>query len=219
MGRHYAQQLIERGTTKVYATARDAASMDVPGVVPLELDITDDASVAAAVTAAGDVDLLINNAGVSTYSTLVTGGLDKIHQEMDTHFFGTLRMVRAFAPVLAAHGGGAILNVCSALSWFSTQGAFAYSSAKAAQWSLTNSIRLELAGQRTQVTALHVGAVDTDMMSGFDVPKADPAVVVASALDGVQAGDFEVLADDASVQVKLAVSDPRAFYGPMLEAR
>ena len=102
------------------------------------------------------------------------------------HYFGTLSMVRAFAPILAGHGGGAILNVCSVVSWLSFDGANAYSAAKSAEWSLTNGIRLELAGQGTLVTALHVGAVDTDMMAGFDVDKSDPADVVRAALDGIE---------------------------------
>ena len=132
---------------------------------------------------------------------------------MDTHYFGTLTMVRAFAPVLANNGGGAILNVLSALSWFSYEGANAYATAKSAEWSLTNGIRLELAGQGTLVTGLVLGSTDTDMMAGFDVEKNDPADVVRSALDGIEAGKMEVLADDASAQVKAALAgDPSILY-------
>ena len=146
IGRHFALQLLERGATKVYATARNPELVDIPGVEVLQLDITDPASVAAAAVAASDVTLLINNAGGSTFQNLVTGDLEKIRLEMDTHYFGTLTAVRAFAPVLAKNGGGAILNVLSALSWFSYEGADAYAAAKSAEWSLTNGIRLELAG-------------------------------------------------------------------------
>ena len=132
---------------------------------------------------------------------------------MDTHYFGTLSMVRAFAPVLAGNGGGAILNVCSVLSWFSYDGSNAYAAAKAAEWSLTNGIRLELAGQGTLVTGLYVGSVDTDMMAGWDVDKNDPADVVRAALDGIEAGSLEVLADDATVQVKAGLAaDPGVLY-------
>jgi NAD(P)-dependent dehydrogenase (short-subunit alcohol dehydrogenase family) len=213
IGRHFALQLRERGATKVYATARTPALVDLPGVEVLHLDITDPASVAAAAAAAPDVTLLINNAGVSTYQNLVSGDLEKIRLEMDTHYFGTLTVVRAFAPVLAANGGGAILNVLSALSWFSYDGANAYAAAKAAEWSLTNGIRLELAGQGTLVTGLHVGSVDTDMMAGFDIEKNDPADVVRAALDGIEAGKLEVLVDEASAQVKAALAaDPSALY-------
>lgn len=212
IGRHFALQLLERGA-KVYATARDPQSVNIPGVHVLQLDITDPASVAAAAAQAGDVDLLINNAGISTYQNLVTGDLDKIRLEMETHFFGTLGVVRAFAPVLAANGGGAILNVLSALSWFSYNGATAYCAAKSAEWSLTNGIRLELAGQGTLVTGLHLGSTDTDMMAGWDGPKNDPADVVRAALDGIEADQMEVLADDTSRQVKAALSaDPSVLY-------
>lgn len=132
---------------------------------------------------------------------------------METHYFGTLNVVRAFAPVLAAGGGGAILNMLSALSWFSYDGANAYSAAKAAEWSLTNGIRLELAAQKTLVTGLHTGSVDTDMMAGFDIDKLDPADVARAGLDGIEAGKLEVLVDEASAHVKAALAaDPSEFY-------
>lgn len=214
LGRQFALQLLERGA-KVYATARNPERIDIPGVKTLQLDITDPASVAAAAAAAADVNLLINNAGISTYHNLITGDLEKIQLELNTHFFGTLSMVRTFAPVLAANGGGAILNVLSALSWFSYDGSNAYAAAKAAEWSLTNGIRLELAAQGTQVTGLHLGAADTDMMAGFDMEKSDPADIVRTALDGLEAGKLEVLADDWSVQIKASLAgDPRDFYFP-----
>jgi short-subunit dehydrogenase len=159
------------------------------------------------------VDLLINNAGISTHTNLVTGDLQKVRLEMETHFFGTLGVVRTFAPVLAANGGGAILNVLSVLSWLSYDGANAYSAAKAAEWSLTNGIRLELAGQGTLVTGLHLGSTDTDMMAGWDVPKNDPADVVRAALDGIEAGQLEVLVDADSIQTKAALAaDPSVLY-------
>lgn len=210
LGRHFTTQLIERGAAKVYATARRPELIDVPGAEVLRLDITDPASIAAAAAAAPDVTLLVNNAGVATRHNLITGDLDQIRLELDTHFWGTLRMIRAFAPGLA---GGAILNVLSALSWFSYDGANAYSVAKAAEWSLTNGARLELAGQETLVTGLHLGAADTDMMAGYEGPMNDPADVVRAALDGIEAGRLEVLADEWSAIAKAAVAaDPSAFY-------
>lgn len=179
----------------------------------LQLDITDPASVAAAAARAQDVDLLVNNAGISTYQNLVTGDLEKIRLEMETHYFGTLGVVRAFAPVLAANGGGAILNVLSVLSWLSYDGANAYSAAKAAEWSLTNGIRLELAGQGTLVTAVHLGTTDTDMVAAWNVPKNDPVDVVRAALDGIEAGQLEVLVDADSIRTKAALAaDPAVLY-------
>ncbi|MCZ2821694.1 SDR family oxidoreductase [Modestobacter sp. VKM Ac-2977] len=215
LGRHFAQQLLERGATKVYATSRRPELVDVPGVQVLRLDVTDPESIAAAAAAAGDVTLLVNNAGLTTRADLVTGDLADVRLEMETHFFGTLGVIRAFAPVLARNGGGAIANVLSALSWFSTAGANAYSAAKAAEWSLTNGVRIELAEQGTSVTGVVLGAADTDMMAGYTGPMSDPADVVRAALDGVQAGDWEVLVDDWSRGVKAALAaDPREFYSP-----
>ncbi|MEU1590756.1 SDR family oxidoreductase [Micromonospora sp. NPDC005710] len=213
IGRHFAGQLVERGAAKVYATARNPEQIDVPGVERLRLDITDPRSVEEAAAVASDVTLLVNNAGISTFTNLVTGDLSKIRAELDTHFYGTLSMVRAFAPVLGANGGGGILNVLSALSWFSYDGANAYGVAKAAEWSLTNGIRLELAGQGTLVTGLHLGSADTDMMAGYDGDKMDPADVVRAALDGIEAGRVEVLADEWSAYVKASLAkDPSEFY-------
>jgi NAD(P)-dependent dehydrogenase (short-subunit alcohol dehydrogenase family) len=174
--------------------------VDLPGVTPVALDVTDPASVAAAAAATGDVTLLVNNAGSSTGAALLDGPLADIELEMDTHFFGTLRVTRAFAPQLAA--GGGVLNILSALSWLNLGASGAYSAAKAAEWSLTNGLRLQLAGQDTQVTALHVGYMDTDMVRHLDVPKIDPAVVAKLALDGLAAGAVEVLADDTSRRVQ-----------------
>jgi len=210
IGRQFVIELLARGAAKVYATARNPELVDIPGVEVLALDITDPASVVAAAARAGDVDLLINNAGIATYTNLVTGDLDKIRLELDTHFWGTLNVIRAFAPVL---GGGAVLNVLSSLSWVSYDGANAYSVAKAAEWSLTNGVRLELAAQGTLVTGLLLGAADTDMMAGFDVEKTDPAVIARVALDGIEAGAIEVVADEGTAQLKAALAgDPRLLY-------
>jgi len=201
LGRHLAQELLARGA-RVYAAARNPASVDLPGVTPVALDVTDPASVAAAADATGDVTLLVNNAGSSTGAALLDGPLADIELEMNTHFYGTLAVTRAFAPQLAAGGGGGVLNVLSALSWLSMGRSGAYSAAKAAEWSLTNALRLQLADQGTQVTALHVGFMDTDMVRHLDVPKIDPAVVAKLALDGLAAGQPEVLADETSRQVQ-----------------
>src|ERR1700691_858900 len=118
LGRHLAQELRDRGAT-VYAAARNPASVDLPGVTPIALDVTDPASVAAAAESTGDVAILVNNAGSSTRASLLTGDLDSIRLELDTHFFGTLAVTRAFAPQLAAQGSSAVLNILSALSWMS----------------------------------------------------------------------------------------------------
>ncbi|GAA0441606.1 short-chain dehydrogenase [Acrocarpospora corrugata] len=214
IGRHLAAQLVERGAAKVYAAARNPESVDIPGVEALRLDITDPVSVAAAASTASDVTLLVNNAGIMTDANLITGDLAKIRLEMDTHFYGTLGVVRAFAPVLAANGGGAIANILSALSWFSYDGSNAYAAAKAAEWSLTNGIRLELAGQGTLVTGVHLGAADTDLSAGYDGDKIDPAEVARATLDGIEADKLEVLVDEWSALIKATLAnDPSRFYG------
>jgi NAD(P)-dependent dehydrogenase (short-subunit alcohol dehydrogenase family) len=213
MGRHYVEQLLERGAAKVYATARRTESVDLPGAEVLALDVTDPESVRAAAAAAPDVTFVVNNAGISTGHNLITGDLAVIRRELETNFFGPLTVVREFAPVLAANGGGAVLNMLSALSWFSSDGANSYSVAKAAEWSMTNGIRLELIGQGTYVAGVHIGLVDTDMAAGLDLPKSAPADIVRIALDGIEAGLIEIVADDWSAHVKASLSaDPALFY-------
>lgn len=208
LGRRIAEQLLERGA-KVYAGARRPETVDLPGAVPLRLDITDPRSVRAAVEAAPDATLLVNNAGISTGTPLVYGRLDRIRLEMDTHFFGTLEVTRAFAPVIEGNGGGSILNILSVLSWIHPSGVGAYSAGKAAAWSLTDSIREELESRGIQVSALHVGYMDTDMAEHIDpAQKTDPAAVAAQALDGLEKGTPEILADDLTRQVRRGLGVP-----------
>lgn len=206
LGRRFAEQLVERGA-KVYAAARRPETIDVPGVVPIQLDITDPKSVAAAAEVAGDINVLINNAGVSTGASLLTGPIDDVRLEMETHYFGTLAVTRAFVPIIEANGGGSILNVLSVLSWAHVPAFGAYSAAKAAGWAMTDAIRQDLAPRGIHVASLHVGFMDTDM-AGF-VPadqKVDPSAVAKLALDGLLAGEPEILADDLSRAVKAQLS-------------
>lgn len=215
LGHHFAAELLARGAT-VYAAAREPASIDLPGARTLALDVTDPDAVAAAAELARDVDLLVNNAGISTGSPLL-GDLDGVRAEMDVNFWGTLSMVRAFAPVLAANGGGTIVNVASALSWFAAPGAGAYAVSKAANWNMSNALRLELAAQRTQVTSVHLGLADTDMARAIDGPKTDPAQVVRTVLDATAQGEIEVVVDAWSAMVKASLAeDPRKFYARFL---
>ena len=213
IGAAFVEQLKQRGAAKIYAAARDVGAINADGVQPLELDITDVGQIEAAAAAAGDVQLLINNAGISTGTSLVTGDEATIRREMETNFYGPLRMTRAFAPILGANGGGAILNVVSALSWFTLPTAGAYAASKAAAWVLTDSARLELAAQGTHVVAVHMGLVDTDMAEGVDAPKIAPSDVASAALDAIESGAQEVLADDWATFVKSGLTlDPKARY-------
>src|SRR6516165_8311751 len=192
LGRQLAAQFRDRGA-RVYAAARDPQAVDLAGVTPIALDITDPASVAAAVQATGGVAILVNNAGSSTGSSLLTGDLAAIQLEMDTHFFGTLTVTRAFAPQLAAHPSSAVLNILSVLSWLSIPRSGAYSAAKSAEWSLTNALRL-------------------------DVPKSDPAAIAKLAIDGIEAGDAEIIADETSRRVLAGLSTGVAGLYPQAAA-
>lgn len=213
LGRAIAQQLLERGARKVYAAARRPETVALPGVEPLELDVTDPAQVRRAAEIAGDATLLVNNAGINTWQSLVDGDLDQIRLEVETHLFGTLAMTRAFAPILGGNGGGAILNVLSAMSWFTYPGDDAYHVAKAATWAATNGVRLELAAQHTLVVGMHLGLADTEMSAAIEGDKAEPAAVAKAALDGIEAGAWEVLVDEWSRSVKASLADdPRRFY-------
>jgi NAD(P)-dependent dehydrogenase (short-subunit alcohol dehydrogenase family) len=205
LGRHLAQQLRDRGAN-VYAGARNPDSVDLEGVTPIALDITDSQSVEAAARATSDVSILINNAGISTGSSLLTDSLDEIRLELDTNYLGTLAVVRAFNPQLAGHERSAILNILSVLSWLTLPASGAYSAAKSAEWAMTNALRQELEPQGTLVSGLHVGYMDTDMASHTDSPKSDPAVVAALAIDGIEAGIPEILADDLSRQVQAGLA-------------
>lgn len=215
LGRHLATQLLVRGA-EVYAAARRPDHVDIPGATTIALDITDPASVAAAVAATGDVTLLINNAGSSTGTDLLNGDMAGIELEMATHYFGTLSVVRAFAPQMIAAGGGTVLNVLSVLSWLSIPQVGAYAAAKSAEWSLTNTLRAQLAPRGVRVSSLHVGYMATDMTVDVDAPKLDPADVARTALDGVAAGAYEILADDLSRQVQAGLAGGVAALYPQL---
>jgi NAD(P)-dependent dehydrogenase (short-subunit alcohol dehydrogenase family) len=220
LGRHLAAALLERGAAKVYAAARNPETVDLPGVVPVRLDITDREAVAAAAAAAGDVTLLVNNAGSLTRAGLLEDDLGDIRLEMETHYFGTLGVTRAFAPLIDANGGGAVLNVLSVRSWIHHPVAGAYSAAKAAEWAMTNVLRLELAPRGITTTGLYVGYMDTDMAAHIPPPqKSDPAVIAALALDGVAAGVPEVVADEVSRNVRSGLSaDLTALYPELAPA-
>jgi len=217
LGREFTRALLERGAAKVYGGARDPHTVTEPGVVPVALDITDPGAVAAAAALAGDVTLLINNAGTSSGGSLLTASdSHRIRSDFNTNVFGTADVARAFAPILGANGGGAMLNVLSALSFVTLPAAAGYSSSKAAAWSLTNALRLALLSQGTQVVALHVGFMDTDMVAHLAVPKTDPRIVAQAALNGIEDCRHEVLADDTSRVFKNALSGDLSVAYPAL---
>ena len=215
IGQAFARELLARGVRKVYAAARQPSTITLPGVQALQLDVTNAKEVAAAAALATDVTLLINNAGIAQPGGFLTEGSDEIARRIfETNFFGMLNMSKAFAPVLKANGGGALLNVLSVASWVNDGGLAAYSASKSAAWSLTNALRHELAGQKTQVLGLHMAYVDTDLTQGFDVPKSSAQEIVQRALDGLELGADEVLADVLTQQVRQGLTAPRPVYLP-----
>jgi len=214
LGAEFVRQALDLGARKVYATARRPKTWSDPRVVPLELDVTDEASIASSAAVATDVTLVVNNAG-SANGASVLGDQKALRELFEVNFFGPLAVADAFAATLAAQGGGAILNVLSVLSWLGHGDG--YSATKAALWSASNTQRVSLAAQNTLVTTLHLGYTDTPMTAGLDVPKNDPADVVAQAYAGVLAGAFEVLADDISRQVKEGLAGPLELMYPQLQ--
>ncbi|WP_330254239.1 SDR family oxidoreductase [Nocardia sp. NBC_00565] len=206
LGQAFVDELLRRGATKVYATARQPKTSTDPRVEPLALDVTDPDSVTAAATLAADVDIVVNNAGVLLPAPLLKAEMADVVATFETNVFGPLRVAQAFAPILAANGGGALIDIHSVLSWGA--GAAAYGASKAAFWSLTNSLRLELSAQHTQVVGVHLGFADTDMVKRLTVDKIDPSQVAAAVFDGVERGEHEVLVDEVTRQLKAALSGP-----------
>lgn len=206
LGKRFVEEFLHRDV-KVYAGARRPETVDTPGVVPVQLDVTDVDSVRRAAEVAADVNIVVNNAGSSTRASLLTGPLDDVRLEMQTHYFGTLNMIRAFAPVLENNGGGAILNVLSVLAWDHQPASGAYAAAKAAAWAMTDAMREELAPKGIHVAGLYVGYMDTDMAAFAPADrKSDPAAVARLALDGLAELRTEILADDWSREVRARLS-------------
>lgn len=206
LGKSIVDELSARGAAKIYATARSPKSSGDPRVVAEKLDVTDPESVAALAQKLTDVTIVVNNAGAPGAGPLLASSIEDVRAVFETNFFGALRIAQAFAPTLARNGGGALVDVHSVLSWVG--GAGAYGASKAALWSATNSLRLELAPQGTVVTGVHLGYTDTDMIADLDVPKNDPKDVAKAIVDAVESGETEVLADDVTRYFKSVLAGP-----------
>jgi NAD(P)-dependent dehydrogenase (short-subunit alcohol dehydrogenase family) len=204
-GATVVSELLARGASKVYATSRSAADSQHPNVVALALDVADDNSVAAAAAAAHDINILVNNAGISLSTPLLTAALDDIATEFDVNALGLIRMARAFAPILAQSPPSNMTNVLSVASWVGLGSGYEVS--KAAGWSVTSSLRDALRAQGTTVTALHVAYMETDLTAGMDVDKSDPRAIAPLLVDAIEAGTPEVLADDTTRWVKAQLSN------------
>src|SRR5580693_2715479 len=220
LGQAFARELVRRGAAKVYGAARHPDAVTGDGIIPVALDITRPEQVAEVARQCADVSLLVNNAGVMRASTFIGApSLDAARAEMETNYFGTLRMCRAFAPVLAANGGGAIVNMLSITSFYTNPLNPSYGASKAAAWSLTNGVRLELHHQGTLVVAVHSGFIDTDMAALVDLPKISPESVARQAFDAVEAGQIEVLADERTRTVKASLSRDHELIYPAVQER
>jgi NAD(P)-dependent dehydrogenase (short-subunit alcohol dehydrogenase family) len=203
-GRAMVDELLDRGAAKVYATSRSPHRTRDERIVPLVVDVGDEASVAAAADAAPDVSIVVNNAGVMLATPVLQAPLADIRSELEVNLFGTIRVARAFAPILARRPSSSLVNVLSVLSWLAL--GRGYEISKAAAWSATNSMRVQLREQGTIVTALHVGYMDTDMTARIEAPKADPREIARQTADAILAGQYEVLADETSRKVKSQLS-------------
>jgi NAD(P)-dependent dehydrogenase (short-subunit alcohol dehydrogenase family) len=213
LGLAFAREALARGARKVYAGVRNPPMLSLAGVDAIQLDVDRPEQVASAAQRCTDVTLLINNAGIATFGGFLSAdSIESARAHLETNFFGPLRLSQAFAPVLKANGGGAILNVLSVASWINSPMLAMYGASKSAAWALTNGLRHELRAQGTQVLGMHVGFVDTDLTRGIDVPKSTPEVIVRRTLDALEAGAEEVLADERARQVKQGLTAEPAVY-------
>ena len=217
IGKAFADALLERGAAKVYAAVRDVATVADRRLVPIQLDVTDPERVAAVARELDDVQVVVNNAGVLSIATPLSASLDVARAELETNYLGLVSVTQAFAPVLQRNGGGAFINVVSALSWVSMPLVATYSASKAAAWSFTNAARIELKLNGTQVVAVHPGPVDTEMTAAIDLPKITPATVAVLALDALEAGEPEAFVDDFGRTLKAGLSDDQATLYPQIE--
>jgi NAD(P)-dependent dehydrogenase (short-subunit alcohol dehydrogenase family) len=216
LGKALTQALLDRGAAKVYAGARDPGAVEVTDarIVPVRLDITNPSDVAAAARDCTDVSLVINNAGAMLQKPFLSApDMSAARTEMETNYFGTLAMARAFAPVLAAAGGGALVNVLSVVSWYAPPFNASYCASKSAEWALTNALRVELHGQGTLVVGVHAGFIDTDMAAVVEDSKISPSEVAEQTLDAVEKGQPEVLTDAWTRHVKDSIAtDQQSLY-------
>jgi len=219
IGKAFAGALLERGAAKVYAGVRDVATVSDadPRLVPVELDVTDADRVAAVARELGDVQLVVNNAGIARPATPLSAELDAARAELEVNYLSLIATTQAFAPTLAANGGGAFVNVLSVGSWIASPTLSTYTASKSAAWNFTNSARIELKHQGTHVVGVHVGFVDTDLTAALDLDKIAPAAVAAAALDAVEAGEPEAIVDDLSRQVKAGLHDDQQTLYPQIE--
>jgi NAD(P)-dependent dehydrogenase (short-subunit alcohol dehydrogenase family) len=218
LGQAYARALLDAGAAKVYAGARNPESITDPGVIPVRLDVTDPAQVAAAAQLASDATIVVNNAGVGTVTSLLDPDAVAVAREMlEVNYLGLLSVSNAFAPVLAANGGGALVNMLSVLSFVSLPLHGPYNASKAAAWSTTNALRVQLRGQGTLVVGVHAGYLETDMAANAPGPKTAPEDLAAQLVAALRADQEEVLGDQLSRDVKGALAQDLELLYPGIQ--
>jgi len=196
VGEALVTEALRRGAKKVFAGTRSGLEHPDPRVMPLTLDVTDDAQILRAARGLEGLDVLVNNAGIALYDDLST--LDALERQLAVNCFGSLKMSRAVLPLLKRSGEGAIVNVLSLAALAPMPVIPAYSISKAAAHSMTQSLRLFLARDGVTVHAVFLGPVDTDMNRGFDIPKASPESAAAGIFDGLERGEEDIFPDPAS---------------------
>jgi NAD(P)-dependent dehydrogenase (short-subunit alcohol dehydrogenase family) len=215
LGRALVSALLEAGADKVYAAARDVSRVasEDPRVVPLALDTSRPEQIAAAAGAAGDVTLLVNNAGVSNAANVLTASQAAMETDFRTNVLGTLAVIKGFLPVLeSAREGATIVNVLSLVSLGSFPAMGGYSASKAAAYSLTQSLRPELRRKRIEILAALPGPIDTDMVKDLPIPKTSPIDVARALLGGVERGEEEIFPDPMAQQMRaLWIRSPKEY--------
>jgi NAD(P)-dependent dehydrogenase (short-subunit alcohol dehydrogenase family) len=216
IGLAFVRELLERGARKIYAAGRDPKGLDAivaldrTRVVALRLDLLDQKQITEAAATTGAIDLLVNNAGVAALGSILNGSPELVARDMQTNYFGTLNVIRAFAPQLEKSGGGAIVNLLSVVSLANMPALGGYSASKAASWSMTQAVRAELAKKNISVHAVFPGPVDTDMAKDIQLPKTSPRDVARAVLDGVESGQDDITPDSMSRDVHGAwLKDPK----------
>ncbi|MBI1190802.1 MAG: SDR family NAD(P)-dependent oxidoreductase [Tepidisphaera sp.] len=205
IGKALVDEFLAKGAKKVYAAARDTSKLagwkGDSRVVPLKIDLADEGVIAAAAKTASDATILVNNAGALEFGSLLTGSLDAARRDLETNFFGTLRVIRAFAPVLEKNKPGVIANLLSVVSWASMPGIGGYSASKAASHSATLALRGELGKKGIDVLGVYPGPVDTDMAKGIELNKATPEHVAGEIVKGIENRTHYITPDPMAQQV------------------